>query len=221
MVYLEKSQPAPSSLNEEKQKVNGNYKTPEVLDRLKHDFKNKCYLCEQKEPTAIQVEHFRPHKGDKDLEFDWDNLFLSCAHCNNTKLAKEGLLNCTDKTQDVENRLKYIFNPFPFEKVRIEALDDSQETRNTKDLLMDIYNGTTHLKQIESSNLRNSLLNEIMDFQRLLCDYFKDTHSEESKQYLLMKIRGHLSRASGFATFKRWIIKDNPPLRAAFEGYFD
>jgi hypothetical protein len=224
MVYLEKSQPAPPSLIVEKQKASGDYKKEDVLERLKTDFKNKCYICELKAPTSINVEHFKPHKGDIDKKFDWNNLFLSCAHCNNTKLAKaeyDNILNCTDKTHDIENRLKYIFIPFPIEHVEIVALDNSAETQNTTELLLAIYNGTTPLKKLESANLRNHILDEIKDFQQLLHTYFYDIVSAEEKQVLLSKIRTHISRDSHFTAFKRWIIKEKPMFNEEFGEYID
>ncbi len=96
MVHFEKSQPAPTCLETEKGKANGDYKCENVLDRIKDDFMNKCYICEYKEPESINVEHFIPHEGDKDLKFDWNNLFWSCSHCNNTKLNNyDNILNCT------------------------------------------------------------------------------------------------------------------------------
>jgi uncharacterized protein (TIGR02646 family) len=222
MVYFEKSQPAPDCLELEKIKANGNYKCDNVLERIKNDFKNKCYLCESKEPISINIEHFRPHEGNIDLKFDWNNLFWSCGHCNNTKLAGyQNILNCIDASHDVENKLKYQFNPFPFETVKIIALDDSTETLMTKDLLLAVYNGTTKLKTIESANLRNKLLEEIMDFQRLLCEYFRDTNSQDDKDHFLRKIRGHIHRGSNFTAFKRWIIRENERLKEEFEKYFD
>ena len=222
MVYLEKSQPAPTSLAVEKQKANGDYKKEDVLERLKNDFKNKCYICELKAPTSINVEHFEPHKGDIDKKFDWNNLFWSCAHCNNTKLDKyDNILNCTNKTHDVENRLKYIFISFPVEHIDIVALDASAKTQNTKELLLAIYNGTTPLKKLESANLRSCILNEISDFQQLLLSYFDDTISAEEKHLLLSKICTHISRESYFTAFKRWIIKEDQKLNAEFGKYFD
>jgi uncharacterized protein (TIGR02646 family) len=126
-LFFEKSQPAPDCLAHEKGKTSGDYKCGDVSSRLKTDFKNKCYLCELKELTSINVEHFRPHKGDTDLKFDWNNLYLSCAHCNNTKLAAyNNILNCTDPNDRIEDKLHYSFKPFPYEKVEIEVLDDSQ-----------------------------------------------------------------------------------------------
>ncbi len=75
MVYFEKSQPAPPSLLLEKNKNSGTYRTAEVIARLDKDFYSKCYICGQKNPTTINVEHFMPHRGDRDLMFDWNNLF--------------------------------------------------------------------------------------------------------------------------------------------------
>ena len=68
MVYFQKSQPAPN--------ISRNYNIPEVLQSLKQDFKNKCYICEQKEATNINIEHFVAHQGDDSLKYDWNNLLL-------------------------------------------------------------------------------------------------------------------------------------------------
>jgi HNH endonuclease. len=220
MVHFEKSQPAPDCLEFEKCKKNGNYKCGTVLERIKNDFKNKCYICEYKEPITINVEHFIPHEGDNELKFSWDNLFLSCGHCNNTKLAKyNNILNCTCLSDKVDTDLKYIFKPFPYEKVKIEVLRDDERVHSTKDLLIDVFNGTTTLKKIEASNLRNKLLDEIMDFQESLKNYFLDTNTEEDKTHYLRKIRGHLNKASNFTAFKRWIIWDNERLNEEFGQY--
>lgn len=222
MLYFKKSQPAPSCLESEKLKVNGDYKCCDVLERVKSDFKNKCYICEYKEPITINIEHFIPHKENKDLKFDWNNLFWACSHCNNIKSTKYiNLLNCTDKNQNVVERLKFIFKPFPYERVKIIELDNSIETITTKKLLEDVYNGTTLLKTIESSNLRNKLLKEIMVFQGILCDYFCDTNSQEDLEYYLIKIRGHINSGSNFTSFKRWIILENETLKKEFEKHFD
>jgi len=222
MIFVEKSQPSPKCLTVEKSKAYGDYKCEEVLDKIKSDFHNKCYICEYKEPTSINVEHFTPHKGDKNLKFDWDNLFWSCSHCNNVKLANyTDILNCTKSNHFVGIKLKYLFKPFPYEKVIIEALTTAPEVIQTKQLLEAVYNGTTKLKKIESANLRNKLLEEIKDFQHYLCEYFRDTNSEPDKEYFLIKIRGHLDRRSNFTAFKRWIIIDNEELYRNFSEYLD
>jgi uncharacterized protein (TIGR02646 family) len=217
LLFFEKSQPAPECLAQEKGKQSGNYKCGDVLSRLQADFKNKCYICETQAPISVNVEHFRPHKGDRDLMFDWNNLFWACGHCNNTKLAKYGdILDCTNSGDRIEEKLKYSFKPFPHEMVSIETLDQDANTESTKALVLAVFNGTTDLKQLEAANLRNQLLREIRDFQNHLCDYFEPTFTSEEKAHLHRKIRSHLNEASSFTSFKRWIIRENDRLKQEF-----
>jgi len=77
MVYFEKSQPSPT--------ITSTHNTSEIVERLEDDFKNKCYICGEKEPKDINVEHFVAHEGNQGLKLDWNNLFLSCTHCKNIK----------------------------------------------------------------------------------------------------------------------------------------
>lgn len=72
-------------LCEEKVKSSGTYNKPEVFEALKLVFNKKCYICENKNITTYNIEHFRPHKDNIDFKFDFDNLLLACAHCNNIK----------------------------------------------------------------------------------------------------------------------------------------
>jgi hypothetical protein len=216
LLFFEKSQPAPECLAQEKGKKSGDYKCGDVLPRLKADFRNKCYICET-QPTAINVEHFRPHKGDRDLMFDWNNLFWSCAHCNNIKGDQYAdLLNCTNPGDRIEGKLKYSCKPFPHEMVSIEALDQDANTESTKALILAVFNGTTDLKQLEAANLRDQLLKEIRDFQNYLYDYFDPTCTSKEKDYLYRKIKSHLNEASSFTSFKRWIIRENDRLKQEF-----
>lgn len=232
MIYFEKSQPAPECLAKEKlkeenkekglRKTGGKYDCGCVLERLKKDFKNKCYICESKAPTTINIEHFKPHKEkDINLKFDWNNLFWACGHCNNTKLAQfDDILNCTDLNDDIENALKYDVKPFPHESVRIEALNNDSRTEKTRALLLAVFNGTTTQNKIfSSSNLREKLLKEIRDYQGHLCDYYDDTISAEDKNHALKNIKSHLNAASAFTAFKRQVIKDNDMLFADFSDF--
>ncbi len=133
MLYFKKSQPAPECLEREKTKASGDYKCGCVLARTRDDFKNKCYLCEYKEPESINLEHFVAHRGDLDLKFDWNNLFWACAHCNSTKHDRFGeILDCTNPKHDVESKLKCAFSPFPFEMPQIESLHDDERTHSTR-----------------------------------------------------------------------------------------
>lgn len=222
MVHLPKTQPGPPCLEVEKTKANGTYHCEGVLERIQKDFKNKCYLCEDKAPLSINIEHFRPHRGDKELKFDWNNLYYACSHCNNTKSDKyDQLLDCTQEADGVDRRIKYKINPFPKEKAAITALEDDDEVQKTVELLNAIYNGTTLLKQIESSNLRSKLLKEIRQFQDLLFEYYDDQYNEEEKQFFQNKVVKELRSASCFTAFKRWIIREHADFFADFNQYLE
>jgi uncharacterized protein (TIGR02646 family) len=73
------------------------YRHRSVLTSLSTLYHNKCGFCES-DTTAgapMQVEHYRPkkavinanpaHTGYYWLAYDWSNLLLSCASCNNKK----------------------------------------------------------------------------------------------------------------------------------------
>jgi hypothetical protein len=202
----------------EKAKKKGSYSCGDVLERLKADFYNKCYICEAYAPTTINIEHFIPHKGNKDLKFDWNNLFYACGHCNNTKLAKyDDILNCLDNNQKILELIKFHINPFPKEKVQITVLQQGKTIENTTKLLEEIYNGTTTQKIIEGENLRELLLQEIRDFNDLLFEYFENDISPRQKIRITQKIAQKLSPASAFTAFKICIVKSNSTLLEAFE----
>ena len=77
-------------------KSGGTYNTDNVNVAFKEMFHGKCYICENKAITSYQIEHLIPHRENKELKYDWQNLFWSCAHCNNIKLAKyKPILDCT------------------------------------------------------------------------------------------------------------------------------
>ena len=222
MLFFEKSQPAPKCLEKEKRKKDGDYKCGDVLERLKNDFKNKCYICEQKGPLSINVEHFIPHEGkDNDLKFSWENLFWSCAHCNSIKSNKyKNLLNCTNNDDRVEERLKYKIDLHSPEGIEIESLDKEEKTQNTKELLVNVYFGNTIQKQFEAHNLRKRIFKEIIEFHEILLEYIHDDDIEdEYKKNLLSKIKRHLNIESAFVSFKRWMIRDNKNLLNLFEKY--
>lgn len=224
MVNFEKTQSEEiqKALDKEKLKKSGTYRIQLVKDQLYKDFHNKCYICEQKAPTSINIEHFIPHKGGKnrDLEFDWNNLFNVCGYCNNTKLAKEkydNILNCTNSTHKVSEWIFYELKPYPKEKVTIESIhalsDNPDIIKNTVSLLEEVYNKEGQ----GAENLRNLILKELIEFQRLLNEYFYEDLDAEEKEICENKIHRHLKISSAFCAFKRWIIKNNAVLANIFQ----
>jgi len=220
MIYFEKTETAPASLATEKEKSSGKYNLRDVLDLLKSDFKNKCYLCESSNITSLNVEHFIPHQGDVNLKFDWQNLFYACSHCNNTKLdIHSDILNCTDPNAGVDTNIKYTMQPFPTAEVEITAIVNDTTVNNTVTLLKEIYNGTTQTKKIEASNIRRNILLEIRNFQKKLDDYFDERNTFEEKESFEREIAKMLRDASPFTAFKKWIIWSIPGLNNIFGKY--
>ena len=62
MVKIVRSFPAPASLKEQSDKANGSYTCNDVIERLREDFYNKCYICELKGLQDPQVEHIKMEK---------------------------------------------------------------------------------------------------------------------------------------------------------------
>ncbi len=227
MVYIHK--PAPNqritdALHSEKDKANGDYKIPVVMEKIKNNFHNKCYLCESKEPTNINIEHFTPHRGDNDLKFDWDNLFWSCAHCNNIKRAdyntnsNNSILNCTDENDRVEESIQSLADSFPGSDVSFLPDGNNPKIQITINLLTDIFNGTTEQKRLEAINLRKALTDELFKFNKLLHKY-TEANLEQIKNETKADIENELSIKSAFASFKRWKIRQKSYLLDEFGQY--
>ena len=220
MVYFEKSYPAPSSLTEESKKINGSYKKEDVLIQLKRDFFNKCQICDAIGLESTNIEHFAPHKKINNIrKFNWSNLFWACSHCNQIKSSKESLLNCTVQEDDVDKSIRYfIDDTLPFNKIIIEPILNTIAVENTVQLLNDVYAGTTPQNELQATEKRNRLYDEVSDFTNYITKYFR-IEDEEKKEEFLRLIVNELKNRSAFTAFKRYIVRSNPILTQEFKQY--
>lgn len=225
MINFIKGTPSPEVLEklaEEKSKSNGTYNIPEVVDALKEEFHDKCYICEQKNIKSINIEHFKPHKGsNKELMFDWNNLYYACGHCNNLKLAKyDNILDPGNPEEDVEESIHYGM-PILHKRAQVEitACIDNEKAHNTVELLNYVYNGKTAIKDIEAVNIKNDLVKELVQFTSWLREYDDDELEEDEKDCLKRNIRKGLNAKSAFTAFKRQIVKDTNYLYEEFKDY--
>jgi hypothetical protein len=222
VINIVKTTDIPPSLALEKGKASSkNYRSEGVVPQVILDFHNKCYICEDYGSSTLNVEHFRPHKGNRDLMFAWENLFLACGHCNNQKLADfENILDCTNPNHKVLEWIKFDIKPFPKEFPIITAIANDSQTKETVELLRKVYNSeNTDLKIGEAENIRERLINEVLAFGNLLQEYFEPTILEEEKPIALRKIRRMLSVKSPFTAFKVWVIKQNKALLTEFNEF--
>lgn len=215
----EKAEKAIESLRREKAR-SGSYNTPEVNAALREMFHGKCYICENKQITSYQIEHLVSHRGNADLKYDWNNLFLACAHCNNTKLDKyEPIIDCTKENVEALIALRRTGYFGTDEKLLFEKLDDRIEVENTIKLLQEVYYGSTPQKKMESTILRRMLRKEFSAFKEYVREYHEaEDEEKEDLKYLLQK---ELRDSSPFAAFKRWLIRDNREVYAELLGYIE
>ena len=142
VVKIERSFPAPASLSVEKKKPSGSYTKPDVIDQLHQDFHGKCYLCEIDELQSIQVEHLKNQDGGKNRDhmFDWNNLFLSCPHCNNVKNQnkyKDRILNCCEEDPELHIDQRLLNG-----HVLVSPLDELQSSSLTAELITECFERT-------------------------------------------------------------------------------
>lgn len=222
MINIVKSQPAPLCLAEEAKKKSGDYKCGEVVLRAKTDFHNKCYICETKSPTTINVEHFRAHREVTTLKYDWNNLFYACGHCNNTKLAKsqyDDILDCTDPNQKIVDLIEHLFDPLKTDAPDFKAHSQTPRVLNTVALLEEVYEGKTPLKKIEAENIIEQLTTEMNIFLHFVTGYLKSEDVPREKRDFHELIVAKLRPDTAFTAFKIWVIKSHPKLLKEFSQY--
>lgn len=201
MVHVERTKEAPPSLIEEREKNDGKYNKEDVVNQLIDDFSGKCYICNMR-PSDIQVEHLIAHKGDKDLKFDWENLFLSCPHCNSIKNQRQyesSIIDCCKVNP--EDVLEFYCEDG---KIYVESQID--EAASTAMLVTDVFNMKNTGIRIHTSEIRTKkLLSEMTLLYKKLEEY-----KENDKNVLVNRtIRGLLEKESEFAAFKRYYVKKN------------
>ncbi len=209
MVKIDRTPIPPASLAVEKKKEEngskGSYNQKDVVDQLNKDFHGKCYLCEQDELQAIQIEHLKPHHGGKDihLKYDWSNLFFSCSHCNSVKNRKRyecDILDCC--TTDPEAVIHQSLNG---NHVEVTPLVQTVVAQNTAALVQDCFELRNHeIRSIESQNKVKALKGTM----NLLCKYLDKLENGTGKRTIWV-LRGMLSREYKFSGFTRTYVRDH------------
>lgn len=204
MVKVERTPTPPVSLAVEKKKASGSYREPDVMQQLHHDFHGKCYLCEINELQSIHVEHLYPHGGhDKEREFDWNNLFLSCPHCNLVKTQKKYtgvILDCCKN--DPEAAVNHLFENG---HVAVHALQNTPESEMTAELLTECFEKTDTGIRIFECQTRINALNRTMNMLYKQLMEYRKTSSDRSLRVLCAM----LSRTYKFAGFTRAYVRSH------------
>lgn len=214
MVKIDRTPTPPPSLAMEKQKANGIYNKADVIQQLKQDFHDKCYICELKGLSDPEVEHLRPHHGRKiaDRVFDWNNLFYVCPHCNNLK--KESKYD--DKIIDccVDDPEEMLEQNYENGHVNVHSIVNEESANMTAELIQDCFEKrNTGIREAACQHRIDHLAESMNVLYKTL-----DKHKEhpESERYI-RSLRAALSRKSAFAAFKRNYVRkhieDYPKLK--------
>lgn len=214
MIKIERKETAKTQLAvadlEKARQAGTTYNTDCVNQALREVFHGKCYICENKQSTSYQIEHLIPHRRNSNLKYDWNNLFLVCAHCNNVKLAKyDPILDCTKER--VEKLIAFRKSGYFGTDEKLEFIPQEEETeavKNTVALLKDVYYGTTPQKKMESTVLRRILRHDLSKFKEYVREY-QEAEDEEEKEDMGNLLKQELRDSSAFAAFKRWLIWDH------------
>jgi hypothetical protein len=207
MFNVVRTQPPPLSLA-----LQRDYAAEDVLKELQKIFHNKCYLCEVKDPTSLNVEHFDSHKNDRKKMFDWGNLYYVCGRCNNIKSTRfDNLLDCTDNTVDVFRAIQHIPPHSPRGKIGILAKIPGAKALETAKLLDEIYNsaGKTINKQITSVYLREKIFLKFNRFLKQVNLYINEESSSEVKAAALSTMKAMVGKEQEFSAFIRWVVLED------------
>lgn len=207
MVKVERTFPGPASLMIEAKKLSGNYAKQDVIEQLKKDFHNKCYICEMNDLQDPEVEHLLPHKNGRypERKFDWNNLFWACGHCNKVKNQSKyeaGILDCCQ--HDPEERINFRLKEGQTEVTAKDKKDSCAVL--TPELVYEVFNIKNTGVRIYKSAVRLEQLTKEMN---LLYDNLEKLKKYPDSRAALRKLGALLRRESKFAAFKRCFVREN------------
>ncbi len=197
MIKVNRSSVAPPSL------AKGRYQATDVQEQLLLDFNGKCYLCECRGMQSIVTEHLIAHHGARALMLDWNNLFLSCSHCNSVKNQKKyehDIIDCCKN--DPEKLLNQTVDEETGEPF-IEPIGDSLEAANTADLLNDCFGkGNTPYRKTEAAA-------KVRAFKAVMKELYKRLLTFRNNENDLRVVRGMLDKRHPFAGFTRGYVRNH------------
>ncbi|MGL5411054.1 MAG: HNH endonuclease [Cetobacterium sp.] len=201
MIKIERSHPAPSSLA-----LKQSHNSFDVIERLYIDFHEKCYICGLKGLQDPEVEHLLPHKNGNfpERRFDWNNLYLSCGHCNNVKskaVYDEKILDCC--TVDPEENLIFRLND---NNVEVKQKVFNEINEKTSQLINEVFNLKNTGLRVEKSKHR---IEELQKEMNILYKFLEKYIINPNSSITLRTLKAILKKESAFSEFKRSYVREN------------
>jgi hypothetical protein len=187
---------------------NFSYNDDNIVALIKADFFDKCYLCEEKTPRHLEVEHFYPQAYFPEKIHDWDNLICICEKCNKIRPKKintdENDVVLNPCINDVETLIQLRYNPTDY-SVSISSVEATSIVVNSISLLERIHNGinTTSPSYVD---LRKLIAEEIAALEEDISNL-----NTVIENVFRKRIAKRLSRQSAFFAIKKTFIQENNP----------
>lgn len=228
MIKISRTPAAPKSLGKKQRWGN------DVIELLYSDFHKKCYICEAFLGLgAGNVEHLLPVCGDKhpEREFDWENLFLSCAHCNLLKGTRLNILDCCKENpekmirQKLDGVNKDTYQSVPLTRYRrrrrqidtseckvvVTPFDsDNPKACETAKLIQESFSKrNTEFRSEDVDYLLIMLKEEIDTINWVIREYERRKSAGEDVSFELETLREYVQADTQFAGFLRTEVRDN------------
>ena len=185
------------------------YNDGHIVKLVKADFFDKCYLCEEKTPRHLEVEHFYPQAYYPEKIHDWNNLICICEKCNkirpkiiNTDKDDSVLNPCTD---NVETLIELKYNPADY-SISITSGKADIVVSNSINLLERIHNGI-NTASLSFTDLRKLIATEIAELE----DEIYNLYNYQLEKVFTKRIKERLTRQSAFFAIKKTFIQENNP----------
>ena len=189
------------------------YRSGIAYKMLENDQHRKCYICEDSVHTSPNVDHLIPHKGNPDLKYKWDNLFLSCHHCNKVKHDNyEGVIDPAKVNPEEFIELSVGLDDKLREVIVVSKVKGNFDVDITISLLNAVYNGTsTDMIESSTQSLRNKISDILALFYQTLEEYRRKP-TDASKAAVKLELHD----CSIFAAFKRGMVRNIPEVHKDF-----
>jgi hypothetical protein len=179
-------------------------------------FHGKCYLCENDVSDPV-VEHFIPHEGDRELEYNWKNLYYACYRCNNIKGVEKDLLDCCDNSINVSKSVKCLCSSVVDDDIKVEAQNAGRKTQNTVNLLRRCYNeNNTGIKSISREYLHESIYDDYCGFLKYRVILRNWDALPSGKADALEHLKNMVKDTYPFSIFWKWHVKSDSFLSNSF-----
>lgn len=197
------------------------YLEEDVVFALERIFQKKCYLCERKNLSDPEVEHFIPHEKNPELKYRWSNLYYACSRCNSIKSVTKNLLDCCDTQANMTRIIKHLM-PGSYDGdfvISNAAGYQYSKIDNTVSLLHRCYNeDNTAIRGITRANQKKEIFRHYTKYLNQCLMIFDDESTTQQVNDSIQVIRRMLDVDYPYSIFWRWQYLEDSKLQSVISA---